>query len=923
MLIKMPTTPIMLLLMRIAANKSHLYDLPKMYSSVYPQITVSVTESRDLKEISYSSSECFVIKETKANTFSSLTASVMKVLIALLSNTDIKGNATFDTELLIRKGICKDAVNAERLIKSTIRIFKHIDIGCSGEDGVPVIIGGGFQNPSKPLIYFSTVFQKLIKKEINITDDILSLSDKAFLLIHSIVSRYSYSGGNTSFIIKSPMLSLSLGFNPKTKNATRDIDTRISEAADNINSVLPQFVKIQADNHSDDRCLIIRLSENFVRFAFSSEALYIDRLTPHGYRVIEYKDERIIRERTLCIPAERFGRIEHLPVKATVIYENSRLTVKNCRISFQNESTFRRFAEDCGIDDEEVIESYLKMRKVLLNRLINCKVSPSELPDPALAENILKKCLSVELCSYLIRYDPDLTQPYKAAENIIRRFGNEAFVKLKTAPFSAAAGTAISMKALEKIAKDNGCALNCEERISAYIQDAAKPDEGSTAQYFNLFTTRFKASFGTPFTEAYYPILENSDYMKTVCGDSDFIVSDERYSEEKELAEMIKKRCSLPAFTHSITVPAGLNEKQKAALAAVNYPLYIIDGRPGTGKTTVIKALINTIKVADPCANIVCCAPTGKAAKRLEEVTGQATMTVDMFLLKKPACNYMIIDEASMISEKMALELFKAIPISTKITLVGDSDQLPSVAAGAVFRDMIASGVVPKTTLTELMRLSESSTIAANAERIKDGNTILKTDDTFRIITASDSGGLIKELSAIINSMSPEICQVLCPIKDGAGTDALNKVLIKMVCKGKKLKVGKSTYRVGEKVILCENNYRSDYVNGDTGVVVDAAENGILVKCSGRIIQVTKAKDILPAYALTVHKSQGSEYDNVIIVLPETSFTDRRLLYTAVTRAKKKVIIIEAKNAVKNAIKSSHQRVTLLCELLKASLNSE
>lgn len=356
----------------------------------------------------------------------------------------------------------------------------------------------------------------------------------------------------------------------------------------------------------------------------------------------------------------------------------------------------------------------------------------------------------------------------------------------------------------------------------------------------------------------------------------------------------------------------------------------IVTGGPGTGKTTTINGLLLAYQKMHPDKTIRLCAPTGRAAQRMAESTGMEATTIHRLLEYQPygtdvihkdennpiAADCIVVDESSMIDVLLFSILLSAIPSGALLLLVGDSNQLPSVGAGDVLHDLLLSDI-PSVRLTTVYRQAETSPIVGNANKINDGEMNLVKADDFRVRytdQAEKIGDLIlNQVQALYDPEYPFDVQVLSPTKKGsAGTFALNNRLQKALNPKRSGEpeyiYGRTIYRLRDKIILLNNNYQEGYYNGDLGTVIGIHEDGITVSVMGKAIRLTYELmgDLTLAYAMTIHKSQGSEYANVIISLPfqPSPMLKRNLLYTAVTRAKKQVIIVSENGAVQKSIRS-------------------
>ena len=396
-----------------------------------------------------------------------------------------------------------------------------------------------------------------------------------------------------------------------------------------------------------------------------------------------------------------------------------------------------------------------------------------------------------------------------------------------------------------------------------------------------------------------------------------------------------------------------LAKSQKLAISkALESKLMVITGGPGTGKTTLVNALLKTL--AAKKLNIKLCAPTGRAAKRLSESTGLEATTIHRLLEIDPAygsfkrneespllCDYLVIDETSMVDVPLFYSLLKALPLHSALLLVGDVDQLPSVGAGQVLKDIISSRVISTVQLTEIFRQAATSKIITNAHSVNQGMLPNlqppKEESDFYFIEAEHGDDIINKIITMIKDRIPKRfnlnpvhdIQLLCPMQRGrAGARSLNvelqKVLNPNYSKGI-LKFGQ-IFAVGDKIMQTENNYDKETYNGDIGIIraINEQDQEITINFYNRDVtyDYTDLDQITLAYATTIHKSQGSEYPAVIIPLTMQSYMmlRRNLIYTAITRGKKLVVIIGQKKALAIAVKdnTSSHRYSKLKEWLMA-----
>ncbi|NTU44430.1 MAG: ATP-dependent RecD-like DNA helicase [Chlorobiaceae bacterium] len=400
-----------------------------------------------------------------------------------------------------------------------------------------------------------------------------------------------------------------------------------------------------------------------------------------------------------------------------------------------------------------------------------------------------------------------------------------------------------------------------------------------------------------------------------------------------------------------------LSDSQRSAVAlALTSKLIVITGGPGVGKTTIINTILSIL--GSGALKFVLCAPTGRAAKRLSEATGREARTIHRILEFDPhagdfkrtfgnplQADVVIVDEASMIDVVLMSKLLAAIPDHAALMLAGDVDQLPPVGPGFVLSDMISCGALPVVRLTEIFRQAQSSMIIVNAHRINRGEPVLPTFragasvvaelSDFYVVPALSTEDINRRLLQVIIERIPlrfnldpmKDIQVLTPMNRGSlGTKALNTLLQEALNphpSGKIVRFG-TTYAAGDKVIQMVNNYDKEVFNGDIGVVytVNEEDDSLCVRYDGRDVpyEFGELDEIALAYAITIHKSQGSEYPAVVIPLSMQHFSllERNLIYTAVTRARKLVMIIGEPRALAMAIgnKRSSERLTGLTAMI-------
>ena len=385
-------------------------------------------------------------------------------------------------------------------------------------------------------------------------------------------------------------------------------------------------------------------------------------------------------------------------------------------------------------------------------------------------------------------------------------------------------------------------------------------------------------------------------------------------------------------------------EQRQAVKTALASPLCLISGGPGTGKTSIQRIFLNIYRKAFPDAKIVCCAPTGRAARRLEQSTGLPASTVHKALnltagennalsLPEPLdADLVIVDEVSMLDTAMTWHLFNALPPMCRLVLVGDADQLPSVGPGAVLSELIRCGRIPMVMLDKVFRQSEGSMIAENAQRIRHGDVTLQFDEDFQFWDSSDINQSAEWLERLymqeVSRYGVDNVVLLTPFraKTETGVRNMNERLRALVNPPRldkpELVMGQRIFRLGDKVMQTKN--REEVSNGDIGYIrkIERNEDGFLVEVDYHDDRIVAYEDnealshLDLAYATTIHKSQGGQYDSVLLSVQNLHgrMLKRPLVYTGLTRAKRRALIVGEWPAVVRAINTTdtERRNTLL-----------
>ena len=452
--------------------------------------------------------------------------------------------------------------------------------------------------------------------------------------------------------------------------------------------------------------------------------------------------------------------------------------------------------------------------------------------------------------------------------------------------------------------------------------------------------------------------LRTADFEGTV-----YVYTPEAYEEEEAIAGRIREMAAMKPLSMKTHVQLFLDrwqdschfelaDKQREAVEkSLQSGMTVITGGPGTGKTTVVQTIIRLAEQEG--LRILLCAPTGRAAKRLAETTQRKAKTIHRLLIpdghvgkvqsfeynetKLLPADLVIVDEVSMLDMEMMYHLLNALKPQCRCILVGDADQLPSVGAGAVLHDVIASETVPVVRLDTIFRQKEGGRIVTNAHLINNGRLpVVNEDLEFRFVEIETEADGATKISALYRSEVEETgdefaVQVLSPMyKDPCGVDNLNQLIQERLnppVQGKgELKGRHMIFRVGDKVMQKHNDYEKGVFNGDIGQIFAVQHDMVYVRYPEQDVKYEGAEidEITLAYAITVHKSQGSEYHTVIMALVNSHsiMLQRNLFYTPVTRAKRKVILVGTKRAVQTAVQNQRtsRRFTLLIPRLQGEL---
>lgn len=552
------------------------------------------------------------------------------------------------------------------------------------------------------------------------------------------------------------------------------------------------------------------------------------------------------------------------------------------------------------------------------------------------------------------------------AAKIVNQYGKDSLQTVKENPYQLSEDIAgIGFLTADKIGRAIGIAYDSPFRIQAAVRHVLKEAESDGHCFLTPNEIYFRVlkligeSYGLSVQDVADAVRElmNRDLLVR---EGDSIYDKTLYDAEAKLAEymlvLVKQEpkeieglTELVERTESILQVEYAPEQLQAVKKAMTNSLSIITGGPGTGKTTTIQAIITAYRLLNPNKNVLLAAPTGRAAKRMGEATGFPAKTIHRLLkyqydggfeydeYNQLPAGLLVVDEFSMADVELSKSLFAAIPEDMTVVLVGDIDQLPSVGAGAVLRDSIESGVIPTTRLRFNYRQAGGSKIAEYANLMVEGETppLVSQGDWFVRLAdgAEDTAEKVLEevfKATTIDGYGIMDFQVLAPMRNGAaGVNALNERIRELVNpksdQKPELPYGKTGFRLGDKVMVIENDYNLGVFNGDMGLIVGIGANkdSLTVDIEGEEVtfKAEQLSKLTLAYASTVHKSQGSEFPLVITTCIKSYYImlARNLLYTAVTRAKRKLVLICDEYSVKHSVKNDKvtERYSRLKERLR------
>jgi exodeoxyribonuclease V alpha subunit len=540
------------------------------------------------------------------------------------------------------------------------------------------------------------------------------------------------------------------------------------------------------------------------------------------------------------------------------------------------------------------------------------------------------------------------------ATKIYKRYGDKAIAAVRENPYRLAADIfGIGFQTADEIARNLGVAPGAPARCQAGVLHVLRSlaDEGHVAAPRADLVERARALLEVDedlVQGALAPLVEREQIVIEQVPDGQAVYLEALHIAERGIAELLERLMRARAKPLEIDIGravAWFEERQQITLApeqreaialSAHRKALVITGGPGTGKTTLINAILQILEKKG--RSTLLAAPTGRAAKRMAETTGHEARTLHRMLEFTPKSNafargpshpldadLVIVDEASMLDTVMMYSLLRALPPHCQIVLVGDVDQLPSVGPGSVLLDLIRSGALPVVRLSHIFRQAEQSRIVVNAHRVNQGELPLSSADDpnadFFFIERQEPEDVLVTMKALLTERIPRKfglhptrdIQVLTPMHKGLlGAAALNQELQALFNpEGPSIVRGTRVFRVGDKVMQVKNDYDLDVFNGDVGHVatIDTEARTVTVVFDGRHVVYDEGQldELALAYACSIHKSQGSEFPCVVLPLHTQHFVmlKRNLLYTAMTRARRLVVIVGSKRALSTAVSSA------------------
>ena len=706
----------------------------------------------------------------------------------------------------------------------------------------------------------------------------------------------------------------------------------------------------------------------FERYIFRDENSGYSIFTCQANGYNEYKNQYGF----LCFEGNvtRYTKGVPLKITGTVVYKSNKITIKvtdiepftddvEIAISYLTGGMFkgigRKTAEQ--IIDTVGIDIFSAFKRTDIVDILSKRFSETKLAKiQAIIDKIRDNSYQLDVYKYISSFGGT----YNNALTLVSQCGHDALNILKNSPYIAGRKAGMSFVVCDAIARDNEIHPYNEHRIIALLFEAFRV-VGNRGSTHSTLEELCKIVNDIVLKSAYEDIipavnilfsLKKCKAFKTIDSSVEKYALYSLWEHESEAAKNLNRlkftSYSLP-FHHEYVAEIenklniSYSSAQKRAFnLLMSTGVKVITGGPGTGKSTLINGLITAYKNINPSGRISLCAPTGKAAQRLTETTGITACTIHRLLEFMPYNNeyvyktlsnpidadFIIVDEMSMVDTELFSMLMGAIKNGSLLLLCGDVDQLPSVGPGNVLLDIMNSNKFETYKLDVVFRQGLLSSIVLNAEKIKSGLLNLHINQDFEATYVKSDSGIAKQISKIVDECilkNIPVPQILTPYNKGeAGTFKLNQLVQEKINPLKQgIHFGQYLFAAGDKIMTTKNNYSLNYFNGDTGIIKSVEDNGeIIISINDEEIIITPDlyDDLALAYSVSIHKSQGAEYDHVVVVVPEEfkGTLQRNLIYTAITRAKRKVSLIYTRDSLTSAVANSQtlNRKTLLYNLL-------
>lgn len=649
------------------------------------------------------------------------------------------------------------------------------------------------------------------------------------------------------------------------------------------------------------------------------------------------------------------GLIPDYPKGTPVIveqYENisGNLSARSIKLYSDDKERTAAFLKNIGFDDAEDIVSVTGADIFSYFEMYDSIIIPGldEKKCAFLVSSIKELLYRQKLYDKLFKNGADAS----VITRLYKEFGDETIEKLDDDPYLYTLIGQGSFDVSERLSKAKGMRAFDKKRVHAVVMTALMKNrtQGNTAMSFDMLLKGIhyieknakQGYYTEPLFTAYE--LTKGGYYLDFSDDGLNIELDHDRTAELRIAGDVKrlynsredinksgKHLSVGEIENALGIK--YSTEQEEILGEIRESgLYIITGGPGTGKTTLLKGILYKYKTENPKEHVILAAPTGKAAARMSDATGEKASTIHRLLGIKPFekdildfkhepidAGLVVVDETSMLDTDIACVFLSCIKNGTTVLFLGDKDQLPSVGPGNILGDMIESGVIKSFSLKTIFRQKEGSVITENAGKVISGDTSLRVNDSFSVTECTHDKDVVDMAVALYHECkkkspgsSVKIFSAVRDRKYPAGTGNINIRLFNDSGRTPLFSYGAYSYATGERVIFIRNNNQKGYYNGQEGIITGMEETGrgayVYIENDEGEFALTESElsDIEPCYAITAHKAQGSECDTAIIAITKdpANMLLKKLLYVEITRAKKQVMIVSERDAYKDVISS-------------------